>query len=283
MTPSAVERRTSSGAWVVVFPRVYLLDGAAFTWTRRLRGASLWAGRGSALSHETAAALWRLEGFGPGPVAVTTERSLKAPAGVYLRRVRCFGPADTELLEGMTVTTPARTLLDLAAVGPEEKVDAALDHALRSGLVSLPKLRWFVQTSGGRGRAGTAALRRLLAARPQGYVPVESALERKVWNLIVRSGLPRPVRQHEVFDGKKLVARVDLAFPEALVAVEADGYRWHSGRRAWSHDLSRRNRLTALGWRVLHVTDEDIRGRPGEVVEQVRRMLSDRTLSLDLR
>ncbi|MDQ3953605.1 MAG: endonuclease domain-containing protein [Actinomycetota bacterium] len=126
-------------------------------------------------------------------------------------------------------------------------------------------------------------MKRLLAERGDEPAPAESRLERKLWGLIVRSGLPRPVRQHRVCDGRGFVARVDLAYPEVLLAVEADGYRWHSGRRAWSRDLARRNRLTSLGWRVLHVTHYDVTESPDDVVEQIRLALADRTLSLQPR
>lgn len=282
MTKSAIGRRVTNGTWRAVLPAVYLLNGASFTWERKARAASLWAGRSGALSHETAAALWRLEGFAPGPIVLSTSRSLRAVPGVRIHRVSTLGPADVGDLDGITVTSPARTLLDLVATEPE-KVEVALDDALRSRLVSLPKLWWFVQSHGGRGRAGSAAMRRLLSARPHGYVPPESPLEGKVWNLLLRAGLPRPVRQHRVFDGGRVIARVDLAYPDALVAIEVDGYRWHSGRHAWKDDLARRNHLTALGWRVLHVTHDDLTARPDEVVDHLRALLSDRTPSFGSR
>lgn len=277
MTESSIDRRTASGTWARVLPRVYSVDAIDLGWEARAKAVSLWAGAGSALSHETAAALWEMDGFPPGPLVVSTERSLDAPPGVVVRRVRRFGPADVAPLRGTRVTTPARTLLDLAGVAPEPLVETAVDAALRCSLVSLPKLRWFVQTSGGRGRRGTATMRRILAARPGGYIPPESALERRLWDLIAHAGLPLPVRQH-VVSGKGFVARVDLAYPEQRVAIEADSYRWHSGKRAWSHDLARRNRLTALGWLVLNVTHEDLIERPRVVVDHIHRSLEGRSL-----
>ncbi|MGH2727495.1 MAG: endonuclease domain-containing protein [Actinomycetota bacterium] len=53
--------------------------------------------------------------------------------------------------------------------------------------------------------------------------------------------------------------------PDSLLAIEVDGYRWHSGRSRWETDLARRNRLTSRGWRVLHVTAADIEHRPDEL------------------
>lgn len=173
MTSSAIARRTGSGAWTIVLPRVYLLDGAGLTWTRRTRAASLWAGARSALSHQTAATLWRLEGFPSAAVCVTTTRGLRAASGISVHRASSLEPADVEPVDGMAVTTPARTLLDLAAVEPPDKVGLALDHALTSRLVSLPKLRWFVDTRGRRGASGhrghaPAALGTTSGLRPSG-------------------------------------------------------------------------------------------------------------------
>ncbi len=66
-----------------------------------------------------------------------------------------------------------------------------------------------------------------------------------------------------------LVAVVDFAYPDLKLAIEADGYRWHTGRIRWEHDLARRNRLTALGWRTLHVTWSDIEQRSEELMARI--------------
>jgi very-short-patch-repair endonuclease len=59
-----------------------------------------------------------------------------------------------------------------------------------------------------------------------------------------------------------LVAIIDFAYPAQRIAIEADGYRWHSGRHRWQRDLARRNKLTELGWKVFHITWSDITDRP---------------------
>ena len=85
-----------------------------------------------------------------------------------------------------------------------------------------------------------------------------------------RAGLPPPVSQYEIRDQGKLLARVDFAYPEAMVAIEADGYRYHSGKVSWQRDRIRRNALTTRGWRVLHVTWDDLQTRPDEVTSEIR-------------
>ena len=83
-----------------------------------------------------------------------------------------------------------------------------------------------------------------------------------------------PARQYEIRTDR-LVARVDLAYPEARLAIEVDGYRHHSGRRAFDRDRERDNELKALGWQVIRITHRLIRD-PSGFIEVVRTYLDDR-------
>jgi len=115
-------------------------------------------------------------------------------------------------------------------------------------------------------------LRALLDSRDLTRAVPESVLETKVARILRKAKLPGLVAQYNVVVAGHLIARVDFAFPAAKVAVEADGYRWHSGRAQWQQDLERRNALTNLGWRVIHVTWEDLK-RPQAIVDQVEQAL----------
>lgn len=88
--------------------------------------------------------------------------------------------------------------------------------------------------------------------------------------LIQRSGLPRPAIQYEIRDRSRLLAVADFAYPDRKLAIEADGYPWHSSRARWEHDLSRRNRLTALGWSVVHVTWGHLTMAPSGPIDDLR-------------
>src|SRR6266536_5422613 len=103
-------------------------------------------------------------------------------------------------------------------------------------------------------RPGAHVLRELIGQRGGDWTPQASFLESSVRRLLKQAGLPDPAPQWEVRERGRLLARVDLAYPETKVAIEADGYRFHSGRLAWHRDLARRNTLTSRGWQVLHVT-----------------------------
>jgi very-short-patch-repair endonuclease len=172
-------------------------------------------------------------------------------------------------VERFRVTTAARTILDLGAVVSRSIVERAMDGALHRRLTSLDKLQEVLEVAGGPGRAGTATLRALLFGRDPRSAPPESLLEARLAKVLAASSLPAPVPQHPVREGSRLVARLDFAWPDHLVALEADGYRHHGSAAAWARDVSRDNRLVARGWRVLHVTWEDVMKRPEQVVRSV--------------
>ena len=103
----------------------------------------------------------------------------------------------------------------------------------------------------------------------------ESAQESRLRVVLVLGGLPVPAVQHEVRDDQgRFVARVDLAYVQARVAVEYDGDH-HRDRAQWRRDLGRRERLEAMGWRVVVVVAADLRGAPQAVVARVRSAVAD--------
>jgi hypothetical protein len=179
---------------------------------------------------------------------------------------------DITTIDGIPVTKPARTLLDLATVEPEDVVELCLDDALRRRLVSLAFLeRWLQDPRRARHR-GARLLRRLVDARATAGV-TESALETRVLTILRNAGLPIPMLQYVVTEGDRFVARVDFAYPEARVAIEADGFRYHDGRDTFDAERSRGNELQAMGWSVLRVTAKHLEMDPEGVAEWVRRAL----------
>jgi very-short-patch-repair endonuclease len=160
---------------------------------------------------------------------------------------------DVTVVDAIPVTTPARTLIDLATCVDRDALEEALDDALRRRLVSLPKLRWRMKELGAR-----KVLTRLVDERAHGVT--ESNLEIRVLRALRAAGLPKPVIQHRI--GRY---RVDLAYPDARIAIECDGYQFHSGRHAFDSDRARRNVLTAMKWTVLHATWTDVEQLVGTV------------------
>jgi very-short-patch-repair endonuclease len=241
--------------------------------------AALWL-PGAVVSHRAAAALWEFEGCAPGCVELSTRgsRTIKAK-GLTLHRVAGLEPADITSVGPIPVTTPTRTIADICGLMDRDRVEPALDDALRRGLTSLPRLRWTAQRLGGRGRPGARLLADLLDERRPGWTPPASQLESRLSALLKRAGLRTPASQFEIRDQGRLLARVDFAYPDAKVAIEADGYRYHSGRVAWQRDLTRRNALTSRGWRILHVTWDDLAARPKEILAGIRAALDGKPIA----
>ena len=82
-------------------------------------------------------------------------------------------------------------------------------------------------------------------------------------------GLPTPVLQHEIIDRNGQTWRVDFAWPDRLVAVEYDGFDWHSSHDALRRDRRKRAALAEVGWAVLSITDDDVRRRAAEMVRRI--------------
>jgi hypothetical protein len=172
---SQVQRRLAAGAWLREYPRVYRHTSSPPTRALALNGAILWAGSAAVLSHTTAVALWRVGHDAPDRIELLLPRT-RAPRtpGVSIHRVTGLPPVDVTIARcGLPVTTPVRTLIDVAAVVPEHELAAMLDRAIGRRLVTRRAVEERLETIGTRGRPGTARLRALL--RPFGSASVHAS------------------------------------------------------------------------------------------------------------
>lgn len=274
-TRRVIGRRLATGRWQQLQPGVYRVTGTPPSWRQGLMASCLAWGSGTVISHRAAAALWQLPGFEPSTVEVTVPRGRgRVAARDAIVHWIPVASADRTTLDGIPVTTVARTLIDLASVTSPDLVEDALDDALRRRLASVRRIRSRLAAIARRGRPGVGVIRALLAERDAAGPVAESVLETRLFRALARAGLPAPARQFRVRDGGRTIAVVDVAFPEARLAVEADGYRWHAGKRRWERDLARRNELASLGWRVVHVTWTDLTARREQLLGRLRAMLA---------
>jgi very-short-patch-repair endonuclease len=270
---SQIDRRLSAGEWEAVLPAVYRFVGAPPTGRQAAIAACLWAGPGSVVSHRAAGVLWGLDGITASgmEIWVPNNRRLRTTK-LTVHRTDALPRIDRTRREGVPITTAARTLIDLAGVTNEETLEAALEFSLQRRLVGVRLLRRRLDELGGPGRAGAGILREILDRR-EGSAALESRLEVKVWRLLVRSGLPKPVRQHPVeIEGRRY--RLDFAWPSFRIAVEADGFASHGGRHAFHADRRRMAVLASGGWRVVPVTWDDATARPTEWLAGLCRTLA---------
>ena len=273
-THDMIEWRLATGRWDRLSRGVYRLAGVPSSWLQSLYAECLGWGEWSLVSHRAAAALFDLPNFEPGPPELIVPRGRhRVGSKAITHQMSTLDAVDRTVMHHIPVTTPARTLIDLAVVSSPDLVEEALDDALRRKLVSVPRLRWRLAELAQKGRPGVAVFRALLEARQSAVDVPASVLETRLLRLIRRARLPRPEIQYEVRDRGRLVAVPDFAYPERRLAIEADGYRWHSSRARWQRDLDRRNALTVLGWSIVHVTWEQLTRRPDDVVDRIRSAL----------
>lgn len=235
--------------------------------------ATLWGGRRSCASHASAAVLWRLPSFDPGPIEIVTPRT-RGPRGVKLHRPGGTRWPSPRLVEGIPTTNPARTLVDLSRAIPRPTFEAAFHHCIRTKLVTITQMRDVAMRHSGRGAFGARTLHAVVALYDVDGRPPESPLEGRLLRLLERSRLPAPVRQHEVVVRGGTRRRLDFAWPAAKVGLEADSYQWHSSPAAWAADRRRMRELEIAGWVVLSATTADLK-EPGPLVTSLFRALAD--------
>lgn len=238
--------------------------------------ACMHAGADAVCSHRAAAGLWRLDGFKRGVIEVTTTADRRVGGVITHRCERPLPKHARTRLGCIPLTTATRTLFDLASASSPAQLGRALDSALRQRLTSLERLERCLQENTGRRQPGTRTLRHLLAERDPRAGLLESPLEDRLLKLMRRHNLPLPVCQYRIVSNGRTVARVDFAYPELKLAIEADGYIYHSEKADWDHDRDRDGELSELGWGVLRVTLDQMRDRPGRVAERIRRARAER-------
>ena len=265
LSASAIGRRSDIGRLHRLHRGVYAVGHQQVGVEGRRWAAVLACGPSAVLSHRSAAAAWDLD-RGGGVLHVTVGTGgRKAPEGIRLHRTVTGRPEEVTTLGGLPVTTPARTVLDLAASGLHGRpLERIVDRAERLRLVDFGELRRMSE----RRRPGSASLKAVLSRYHAGPVDTRSRLEEIVQELCDAHGLPRP-NVNTVIQG----AVRDFAWPERSLVVEADSYTWHRSPSALDEDRARDVPLVLAGWRVLRFTWEQATHRRAWVLATLRRAL----------
>ena len=282
VTPGQVRSAVARGEWRRAQPGALVSTASPTTWFQLLAIAVV--STVGVASHRAAACLHALDGFAipfgavhlPGHMAAPIEVTVLRPRrvdrpGWVVHQTHVLDDQDVTVVNGIRTTTIARTLADLGAVVEDDRVEQALDDALRRGVSP----RWIERTLRRLerpGRSGTASLRRIISTADRGGPIPDSMFERLLERGTVDAGLPRPERQVRVVDlVGSTVGILDAAWPELMVGCEAQSDLWHSGPRRGRKDMERHNRLTALGWRMLYASWADA-SDPLQFTERLRQV-----------
>jgi hypothetical protein len=282
LSPDQIQHRLDEGILAAAHLGVYRFTSARASREQRLLAACLAVGPISAASHRAAAVMHGIWSEAPNLVEITAGRD-RSPelAGVTVHRLADLSARWIVDVDGVPVTTPARTLVDLGAVLPLGSVSRALDRAVGRQLASLSEIRAALNAVARRGRAGVGVMRRLLDERGDAS-STPSVLQARMATLLRRHGLPTPVEEHTVLDGHgQFFGRVDFAYPEIRYAIEVDGYDAHSGVREFRHDRVRQNDLVDLGWTVHRFTWTEVDALSAQVARRIRQRHSELLGTLD--
>jgi len=248
---ATVYRRIASGEWTEIAPRVYRIEPSPpLDWRTRTMAKAL--AIDGAACRSSALALYDL--FAPPDepeVAVVRNRrtATRGPAPSSDR----LEPIDLSVVDGIRVTTPARSLIDVAGRLPRFRFEDVLDAALVRRIVTADRLRARARDLWAPRRNGCAIVLDLLDERDPAARGARNVWEAKVVRIVRKLGLPSPRVNHRVRVAGR-VRYLDLAWPDVKVAIEFDGFVPHSTRRVFDDDRARQNDLVADGWTVFRVT-----------------------------
>ena len=268
LTEAEIDRRLRDGSWRALRRGVYATGaegvGAAVSAAVRALGGDV------VVSHESAAELLGIPLL-TAPDTVSVTRAAGSTRRLSRLRVHVAALPEDHIrsLGRLRVTTPARTVVDLARRLPHPAALVAADGALHLGLTSPDDLtRVLVRCSTWPGIRRAARVVRLADGR------AESPLETLCRDLFARQGLPAPILQGVVADRSTgWHARVDFLWPESWTVVEADGrVKYGEPADLWREKL-RQERIEELGYLVRRVTWSQVTRQPEATVARIRRSL----------
>ncbi|HEX8856243.1 MAG TPA: DUF559 domain-containing protein [Thermoleophilaceae bacterium] len=225
--------------------------------------AVLACGAGAALSHHSAAVLWRIRKQQLRGIEISVPAARRSHrAGINIHRRRAFSDDDVTECHGIPVTTPICTLIDLAATTlSDNELEAAVNEADKLDLADPEALRAALDHHGKR--PGVTRVRRLLDRRT--FALTDSELERRFLPIARRAGLPMPKTQ-QLVNGFK----VDFFWPELGLVVETDGLRYHRTPAQQSRDALRDQKHFAAELTPLRFTHAQVRYEPDHVEATLR-------------
>lgn len=266
-----IDRLVRRGDWELAAYGVYRLPGTPVDWWQRAATVCLQGAPYTALSHASAAYFWRLDGFerwAPKVIDVVIPhgRTLRVASGVNVHISRTLKTTYFRYRHGAAITSVQRTLIDLAAVLDDTKLDVALDSALRRNRELEPLLTRVVNQLPARAYPGLSVLKEMLADRQV----LDSALEVEVRRLSWSAGLPPPIVHFNVFVKDRWISEVDFAWPQFKLCIPAQSLLHHTKAKRFYRDQEQLSELVAGGWHPLPTTKRDVLRTPLRFIERLR-------------
>jgi hypothetical protein len=231
-------------------------------------GAVLACGRGAGLAYGSAGTMWGYSKEWRLPFEVVVRSVVRRP-GIIVHRSRTLTPRDFRIQRGVRVTSPARTVLDIAARLNPRELTRTVNDALLRGFLQQGELADVLARNP---RHPGARLLAPLVEDPGN--PTRSAMEDDFRVFCTRHGLPDP-EVNVYVNGRE----VDALFREQQVIVELDGYTTHSSRASFEDDRDRDAEMLRTGHVTVRGTWERLRSRPAREAARLHEILRSRTVS----
>lgn len=249
-----------------LFRDVYIDARVELTAATRARAAWLAMGPNATLAGLSAAAVFGTRWLDPTAPAEVVRTRRHTQAGIIVHTY-CLDDDDVTLVDGMRVTTPARTAFDIARSRDAREAVPILDALLRATRTTPAD----VADLGAR-KPRMPGVRDVLEMLELVDPGAESPQESRLRLIVVKAGLPKPETQIEFLH---LGVRVDMGWPEWKVALEYDGVQHWNDPRQRARDIERIELLEAEGWVVIRVSASMMR-HPRQITERVRAKLRAR-------
>lgn len=272
-----VKKRVTSKRLIPLYPGTYAVGHAQITQRGWWTAAVLTGGSCAALSHRSAAALWGVLPV-PGTIEVLRSSSPNRPnsklnrsdgsPALTIHRSRVFGPGEYEILDGIRVTSVARTFLDIAPRLSVRKLESALTEAERLHIVQIEPL-WEAAIRG-KGWTGSRKLRQVLEGWDPRSLDARTDLELAFVAMCREYDVVLP--ELNVWVNGFLV---DGFWPSKHLVVELDSQKHHRSTWQFNRDLEHTLALEEAGYRVLRLTWNMVTKDAGRTASIVRRRLED--------
>ena len=265
----AVEHRLAMRRLHPLHRGVYAVGHRVLSQHGAWMAATLVADR-AVLSHRAAAARWGIRPTERERTEITVPRAVRARPRLQIHQAR-IGSDERTARHGIPVTTPARTLLDLATVLSSTRLERAATEAEIRRLMSPTSLDALVARY--PSRPGTAAIRALLATNRIGQAITRDELELRFLTFLDDHNLPRP-SINATIELRDKPRTVDCLWPHRNLIAELDGFATHGTRSAFEEDRARDRALNAAGYRTIRITWRHLADDPKTLAAEIEALLT---------
>jgi hypothetical protein len=265
LSEAGVRARVRSGRLYRLHQGVYAVGHPGVSREGRWYAAVLACGDGAVLSHRSAAALLGIRPDNRRRIDVTSPaRGGRDRPGIDAHSAATLLPSDITHVDRIPVTTVPRTLLDLAETIDQQGLERAIERAEQLRIFDLNAIQDVLRRA--HGRRGTPRLIAALKAEP---IMAKSKLERIMYGICRRAGVPLPNVNHEV-EGEE----VDFSWPDHKEIIETDGWQTHGTRTAFENDRARDLHLKLNGWNVTRLSWRQVAYQPDLTANFLRNLLA---------